>query len=79
MQRHGIGTRLSPRDLCERAVENGIEHLVATTLHENRAARVLLRRIGFRTRSVSGGTLELALDLAAATPPPPPLLLARAG
>ena len=65
LQRHGIGTRLL-RDLCERAVENGIEHLVATTLHENRAARVLLRRIGFRTRSVSGGTLELALDLAPA-------------
>ena len=61
-QRRGIGTRLL-LDLRERAVENGVARLVATTLHENRAARVVLRRTGFRTRQMGGGMVDLVLEL----------------
>ena len=61
-QGRGIGTRLM-NDLRERAIENGLARLVATTLHDNRAARVVLRRAGFRTRHMAGGMLELALEL----------------
>src|SRR3954470_10091900 len=61
-QRRGVGTRLL-RDLHERAVDNGITRLVATTLHENRAARIVLRRAGFRTRQMGGGMLDLVLEL----------------
>jgi len=64
-QRRGIGTRLL-LDLRERAVENGVARLVATTLHENRAARVVLRRAGFRTRQMGGGMVDLVLELDAA-------------
>ena len=64
-QRRGIGTRLL-LDLRERAVENGVARLVATTLHENRAARVVLRRTGFRTRQMGGGMVDLVLELDAA-------------
>jgi RimJ/RimL family protein N-acetyltransferase len=61
-QGRGVGTRLM-RDLRERAIANGLARLVATTLHENRAARVVLRRAGFRTQHMAGGMLELALEL----------------
>jgi RimJ/RimL family protein N-acetyltransferase len=61
-QGRGIGTRLL-RELVARAEANGISDLSATTLHDNPAARALLRRVGFRTRSISGGLVELGLDL----------------
>jgi RimJ/RimL family protein N-acetyltransferase len=61
-QGRGVGTRLI-HALRERAIENGLARLVATTLHDNRAARVVLRRAGFRTRQMAGGILELALEL----------------
>jgi ribosomal protein S18 acetylase RimI-like enzyme len=61
-QGRGIGTRLL-RELVARAEANGISDLSATTLHDNPAARALLRRVGFRTRSISGGLVELGLEL----------------
>src|SRR4051812_234289 len=64
-QGRGVGTRLM-RELRERAMENGLARLAATTIHDNRAARVVLRRAGFRTRHMAGGILELALELAPA-------------
>lgn len=61
-QGRGVGTRLM-RELVARAADNGIARLTATTLHDNSAARQLLRRVGFSTRSASGGLAELALEL----------------
>ena len=62
-QGRGVGTRLM-RELVARAAANGIARLTATTLQDNSAARELLRRVGFCTRSVSGGLAELELQLA---------------
>jgi RimJ/RimL family protein N-acetyltransferase len=64
-QGRGVGTRLL-RELVARAEVNGISRLTGTTLHYNSAARALLRRVGFRTRSISGGLVELELALTAA-------------
>ena len=63
LQRKGIGSALSRR-LIERARLNGFEMLTATTMWENRPARALLRRLGFRSRTSQGSLIELELDLA---------------
>jgi GNAT superfamily N-acetyltransferase len=62
VQRMGVGTALGSR-LVQRARANCFEVLTATTLRENRAARALTRRLGFRPRSAAGSELELALEL----------------
>jgi len=58
-QRQGIATLLG-RSLVERADANGVERLVASTFTGNRAARTVLRRIGFRTVAFGDGVVELA-------------------
>ena len=62
LHRIGIGTTLS-RLLINRARINGFERLVATTGWENRPARALLKRLGFRPRMSQGNVIELELDL----------------
>jgi RimJ/RimL family protein N-acetyltransferase len=59
----GIGTALATRAV-ERARANGYTLLIATTLWENRRARALARRLGFRARGSYGSVVELALELA---------------
>ena len=63
LQGMGIGTALA-RCTVLRARENGFTLLTATTLWENRPARVLLRRLGFRARASHGSEIELELELA---------------
>jgi GNAT superfamily N-acetyltransferase len=63
VQRMGVGTALGSR-LVQRARANCFEVLIATTLRDNRGARALTRRLGFRPRSAAGSELELALELA---------------
>lgn len=58
----GVGTALASR-LMERARANGFTRLTATTLWENRPARALLRRLGFRARASLGSEIELELEL----------------
>jgi RimJ/RimL family protein N-acetyltransferase len=65
LQRNGIGLMLAEA-LIRRARENGIDVLTATTLWENRAARALARRVGFRARSSAGNEIELELQMDAA-------------
>ena len=60
--RRGIGTLLVARVL-QRAHANGFEVLRATTLWENRPARALMRRFGFRACGSDDGLLELQLPL----------------
>jgi RimJ/RimL family protein N-acetyltransferase len=62
LQRMGIGTALVGR-LVERARINEVERLTATTLWENRPARALLGRLGFRARGSHGGELDFELVL----------------
>jgi RimJ/RimL family protein N-acetyltransferase len=62
LQRNGIGLMLAEA-LIQRARANGIEVLTATTLWENRAARVLARRVGFRARSSAGTGIDLEMQL----------------
>src|SRR5207302_8633219 len=62
LHRNGIGLMLAEA-LVRRARENGINVLTATTLWENRAARLLARRVGFRARSSAGREIELELQL----------------
>ena len=61
-QRQGIGTALAGR-LIHRARANGFEVLTATTLWDNRPARALLRRLGFRPCTSQGNVIELELAL----------------
>jgi RimJ/RimL family protein N-acetyltransferase len=61
-QRHGAGLALA-QALIQRARENGIHVLTATTLWENRPARSLAHRVGFRARSSAGNEVELELRL----------------
>lgn len=61
-QRNGIGLTLAEA-LVRHARENGLERLTATTLWENRPARALARRMGFRPRSSAGSEIKLELDL----------------
>jgi RimJ/RimL family protein N-acetyltransferase len=65
-QGRGVGTGLA-RLLLERARENGIERLHATTLADNGPARRLLGRLGFAVCGIDSGVLEVGLDLAAAS------------
>lgn len=60
--RMGIGSALTS-SISERARSNGIATLTATTLRENRAARVLARRVGFRAIASHGSLIELELRL----------------
>jgi acetyltransferase len=62
IQGMGVGTTLS-RLLINRARVNGFDLLMATTLWDNRAARALLRRLGFRSRMSQGNVIELELEL----------------
>jgi RimJ/RimL family protein N-acetyltransferase len=57
-QGQGVATMLGRR-LLRRAAENGITRLTATTFADNRPARSLLRRLGFRTTWFGGGVVEL--------------------
>jgi RimJ/RimL family protein N-acetyltransferase len=60
--RMGIGTAVT-RCVIQRARENGIRRLTATTLWENRSARALLRRVGFRPVLSTGVEIEWELKL----------------
>jgi RimJ/RimL family protein N-acetyltransferase len=66
-QGRGIGTQLM-RELVARAAANGVARLTGTTLHDNPGARALLRRVGFHTRSMGGGLVDLELELSPARP-----------
>lgn len=66
-QRKGIGMLLASL-IIQRAHANGLELLTATTLWENRAARGLLRRHGFRARRSRGAEIEHELRLADLAP-----------
>jgi RimJ/RimL family protein N-acetyltransferase len=57
-QEQGIGTMLG-RLLLGRAAENGISRLTATTFSDNRRARAVLRRLGFRTTWLGPDVIEL--------------------
>jgi RimJ/RimL family protein N-acetyltransferase len=62
LQNMGIGTALA-RHTFQRARDNGFALLTATTLRENRPARALLRRFGFRAHASDGIEIELGLKL----------------
>jgi RimJ/RimL family protein N-acetyltransferase len=62
-QGRGLGTSIAYRLLAQ-ASANGLTRLRASTLADNRAARALLRRLGFRVRGLDHGVLELELRLA---------------
>ena len=62
LQGMGIGTALA-RVTAQSACANGVALLTATTLWENRPARALLRRLGFRARASHGNEIELELEL----------------
>jgi protein lysine acetyltransferase len=62
IQSMGVGTELATH-LVNRARANGFTLLTATTLWENRPARALLRRLGFRARASHATELELELEL----------------
>ena len=51
------------RTLLPRAEANGINSLIALTLHDNAPARALLRNLGFRKVGSSHGVAELTLSL----------------
>jgi RimJ/RimL family protein N-acetyltransferase len=67
-QGQGIGTMVG-RLLIDRAAENGVARLTATTFADNRRARRVLRRLGFRTLWVGAGVVELARDSGASQEP----------
>ena len=62
LHRQGIGTALAIRTL-ERARANGFTRVTAITLHDNRPARALLRRLHFWPRSRHGYEAEFELEL----------------
>ena len=61
---HGmvIGAALATR-IVQRARANGVGVLLATTLSENRPARALLRRLGFRAVSAHASGIDHELEL----------------
>jgi GNAT superfamily N-acetyltransferase len=61
-QRLGIGAALA-RSAVRRARANGFALMTATTLRDNRPARALVRRLGFRARASSGREIEFELHL----------------
>ena len=62
LQGLGIGTQLARR-VVDRARANGFSVLTATTLWENRGARALLRRLGFRACWIRNGSIDQQLQL----------------
>ena len=62
LQGRGIGTQLARR-VVDRARANGFSVLTATTLWENRGARALLRRLGFRACWIRNGSIDQQLQL----------------
>ncbi len=62
LHRQGIGTALAIRTL-ERARANGFTRVTAITLHDNRPARALLRRLHFWPLSSHGYEAEFELEL----------------
>jgi RimJ/RimL family protein N-acetyltransferase len=62
IQNMGVGTELVVR-LVDCARANGFTLLTATTLWENRPARAVMRRLGFRARASHGPEIELELEL----------------
>jgi ribosomal protein S18 acetylase RimI-like enzyme len=60
--RRGVGRRLM-RELIGLARRDGLARLTGTTLVENRAARGLLRALGFAVAGVAGQTMDVALEL----------------
>jgi RimJ/RimL family protein N-acetyltransferase len=62
LQGLGIGTELARR-VVDRARANGFTVLTATTLWENRDARALLRRLGFRACWIRNGSIDQQLQL----------------
>jgi RimJ/RimL family protein N-acetyltransferase len=58
-QGQGIGTALGQR-LVRLADANGIARLTATTFADNRAARAVLRKLGFTTVGIGGSFVDLA-------------------
>ncbi len=62
LHRKGIGTALGER-VVARATENRVQRLTALTSWENRPARALLKRLGFRPRSSAGHEIEFELAL----------------
>jgi hypothetical protein len=49
--------------MVQYACANGLTHLTATTLWENRPARALLRRLQFQTSTSNGHEIEQQLEL----------------
>jgi RimJ/RimL family protein N-acetyltransferase len=62
LHRQGVGTALAIQTL-ERARANGITRVTAITLHDNRPARALLRRLHFSSRSSHAYEAEFELEL----------------
>ena len=60
--RRGIGTLIGRR-LIERARENGVDHLTATTQADNLPCQRLLRRLGFLPLGRIDGLIEFQLSL----------------
>jgi RimJ/RimL family protein N-acetyltransferase len=58
-QGQGIGTALAQR-VVRLADANGIARLTATTFADNRAARAVLRKLGFTTVCIGGSFVDLA-------------------
>jgi ribosomal protein S18 acetylase RimI-like enzyme len=51
------------RELIGVARRDGLARLTATTLVDNRAARGLLRALGFVVAGIAGETMDVALEL----------------
>lgn len=62
LQRLGIGTALAAQ-IVARARASDITVLTASTLRENRPARAIMRRFGFRPRASEGQVIDLELRL----------------
>jgi GNAT superfamily N-acetyltransferase len=62
LQGMGIGAALAVRTV-NRARANGVAVLIATTLSENRPARALVRRLGFRAVTAHGSGIDHELEL----------------
>jgi RimJ/RimL family protein N-acetyltransferase len=62
LQGMGIGAELATRTV-KRARANGVAVLIATTLSENRPARALVRRLGFRAVTAHGSGIDHELEL----------------
>jgi RimJ/RimL family protein N-acetyltransferase len=65
----GIGAALAILTL-QRARANGFTRVTALTLHDNAAARALLRLLHFRPRSSRGREIEFGLELSPISRPP---------